>query len=333
MSFRLFVYYCAVCGGWAAFLGWILGLALSPKTDMQAPSSSFQTTNTGQDTPPPSHSRSNELASGIKFGSVGLMVALGLSLVDATWVFGMRRVGPILLRVGMALAVGALGGFICGFLGQLLAETLSWIFSAILVFSWTIVGALIGASIGLFEVLASLVKNQNVNSSSRKLIKCGIGGTVGGLLGSVLQLLFRAVLASFFPTKAVDWLWFPAATGCVALGACIGLLVGLAQVILKDAWVKVEAGFRAGREMILAKEATSIGRGEACDIGLFGDAGIEKLHACIMMKGNAYFLEDVNTPGGTYVNDVKVSGSRPLRNGDMIRVGRSLLRFYERPKK
>ena len=132
--------------------------------------------------------------------------------------------------------------------------------------------------------------------------------------------------------KKTGWL-SPAGFGYVALGACIGLLVGLAQVILKDAWLKVEAGFRAGREMILAKETTSIGRGEACDVGLFGDGGVEKLHACIMKRGNAYFLEDVNTPGGTFVNDAKVSGSTPLHNGDLVRVGRSVLRFFEKPKK
>ena len=60
--------------------------------------------------------------------------------------------------------------------------------------------------------------------------------------------------------------------GFVALGMCIGLLIGLAQVILKEAWVRVEAGFRAGREMILSKPEVTIGRAESCDIGLFGDA-------------------------------------------------------------
>ena len=45
-------------------------------------------------------------------------------------------------------------------------------------------------------------------------------------------------------------------------------------------------------------------------------------------------LEDNNTPGGTYINDVKVIGSAPLKSGDLIKMGgKSLLRFYERPKK
>ena len=30
MSFRLFIYYCAICGGWAALVGWALGRILAP---------------------------------------------------------------------------------------------------------------------------------------------------------------------------------------------------------------------------------------------------------------------------------------------------------------
>ena len=29
MSFKLFIYYCALCGGWAALVGWALGRSLS----------------------------------------------------------------------------------------------------------------------------------------------------------------------------------------------------------------------------------------------------------------------------------------------------------------
>src|SRR5205814_2770381 len=114
-----------------------------------------------------------------------------------------------------------------------------------------------------------------------------------------------------FQGKDENDLWSPTAWGFVALGMCIGLLIGLAQVILKEAWVKIETGRKAGREMILTKEKTSIGRAEACDIGLFGDNQIEKFHAHIVQMGNRYFLEDNKTPGGTYVNDRLVQGRTP----------------------
>jgi pSer/pThr/pTyr-binding forkhead associated (FHA) protein len=104
-------------------------------------------------------------------------------------------------------------------------------------------------------------------------------------------------------------------------------------VILKGAWVKVEAGFRSGREMILAKEKTSIGRAEGVDIALFGDAGVDRLHANIVLEGGRYFVEDSPNSGGTFINDRKVNGRAELNTGDLIRVGKSALRFYEKAKR
>ena len=162
-------------------------------------------------------------------------------------------------------------------------------------------------------------------------MKCLIGGTAGGILGGILAMLLKMGWESALSDRSADAL-SPTAMGFVALGMCIGLLVGLAQVILKEAWIRVEAGFRSGREMILAKERTTIGRAESCDIGLFGDNTIEKLHASILQAGNRYYVEDASTPVGTFVNDQPVRGRMQLSSGDLIRVGKSLLRFNERRK-
>lgn len=310
MSFRLFAYYCAICGGWAAFFGWLLGIFIAPSTP------------TGR--------------AGVLGLSLGLMVALGLSMLDSMWVLGLRRFFKVILRVVVACMVGALGGLIGGMLGQTLLDLSNIFFIKAIIFvaGWTVTGFLVGSSIGAFEILASLVSKKDLRGSSAKFFKCMIGGTLGGLLGGSLAFLFKFPLSdSLFPSKHPDWLWTPTSWGFVALGMCIGLLVGLAQIILKDAWIKVEAGFRPGREMLVTKERTSIGRAEGTDIALFGDMGIEKLHAHIVQKGSQYFLEDTNTPGGTFVNDVKVTGLTPLKSGDLIRLGKSLLRFYEKTKK
>jgi hypothetical protein len=130
-----------------------------------------------------------------------------------------------------------------------------------------------------------------------------------------------------------DEYWSPSASGFVVLGLCIGLMIGLAQVILKEAWIRVEAGFRPGRELILSRAETTIGRGEQCDIGLFGDAEVEKLHARIVHQKGRYLLEDADTPSGTYLNGIAVTRPTPLRAGDVIELGRCVLRFGERQKR
>jgi hypothetical protein len=303
MSFRFFIYYCALVGGWTAFVGFFLGTSLAPENRL------------GQN--------------GIKGMFLGLMIALGLSLVDALWNLSLRRITLVLLRVGVSVLVGAVAGLMGGMLGLWLYD--KW--APLFVLAWTLTGLLVGASIGVFEMINSLVRQQDMSGARKKLVKCLIGGAAGGILGGILAMLLRVLLPGIFPGKEANWLWSPTAFGFVALGMCIGLLVGLAQVILKEAWIKVEAGFRPGREMILAKENTTIGRAEGCDIGLFGDSQIEKLHASIIQAGSRYYLEDPGTPGGTYINDRRVQGRVPLNSGDKIRLGKSVLCFRERQKR
>jgi hypothetical protein len=152
------------------------------------------------------------------------------------------------------------------------------------------------------------------------LLGGALGGALGGFLFEQMSTLERLPRSSL-------------ALGLVILGVSIGLLIGLAQIILKEAWVKVEKGFRAGREMMLSKAETTIGRAESCDIGLFDDQAIEPTHARILLERKRYVLADAGTPDGTYVNDQRIAGPTPLHSGDLIRVGHSLLRFGERQKR
>lgn len=307
MSFRLFIYYCAVIGGWAGFFGWALGRYLAP-------------------------AGSDLIEAGLKGLFLGLMVAFGLGLVDSLWNIGLRQVGTLMMRLGVAIGVGSVGGFFGGLLGQSLLFINEPTFFII---GWTFTGLLVGASIGAFEFVSSMMKKQDEKQALGKLTKCVTGGTIGGALGGIAAWIIRLTFSGVFDdTKTAEWLWGPTAIGFAALGACIGLLVGLAQVILKEAWVKVEAGFRPGREMIIAKEKVTIGRAEGSDIPLFGDSGVEKAHALIVIDGNRYYLVDSDTPGGTFVNDQKINGRVPLRSGDLIKMGnKSLLRFYEKAKR
>ncbi len=80
-------------------------------------------------------------------------------------------------------------------------------------------------------------------------------------------------------------------------------------MVLKEAWIKVAQGFRAGRELMLSKEETTIGRAENCDLGMFGDNTIERLHSRILLENNRYLLADAETPGGTYLNDAARHGT------------------------
>src|SRR5262249_7486780 len=147
------------------------------------------------------------------------------------------------------------------------------------ILGWTVTGALVGASIGLFDYLAAKGRGQETRGVSRKVKNGVLGGTIGGVLGGSVYLYLLSQSAKWFGPSLADAFWSPSASGFVALGLCIGLLIGLAQVLLREAWLKVEEGFRAGRELILSKPLITIGRAESCDVGLFGDPAIERQHA------------------------------------------------------
>jgi hypothetical protein len=317
MSFRLFAYYCAVAGGWSGFLGWLLGILLATSGGDKYFESILRISLMGM--------------------FLGVSVAFGLSLLDAGFNLTFNRPGAVFLRVSVATVIGLLGGLFGSFVGGSLyyaTSDINYIWPIFYVTGWMIVGFLIGLSIGLFEIVSSLFSQQDVGSAFKKGVKCLGGGTLGGLLGGVIALIFRFGAGKIAgPGVDVDKLWCPIATGFIAIGASIGLLVGLAQIILKEAWIKVEAGFRPGREMFLAKQTTTIGRAEGSDIALFGDASVEKNHANIVKQDGRYYLEDLQSPGGTYLNERRIQGKAALSAGDMIRVGNSVLRFHERTKR
>jgi hypothetical protein len=311
MSFRLFLIHCAQAGAWAAFFGWLFGTLVAP-------------------TPDPGSSWMMLLRTSIQGLFLGLSVAAGLSLLDAVWVLPSLRTVEVPARMLVAGAVGSVGGFVSAGLGQLLFSLTQW--SAFFVLGWTIVGLLVGFSVAAYDGLRAWRGAEHTGPTRGKIIKCSLGGMLGGILGGGLALLLRE-FSEVLTDKDVQRLWSPTAAGFIALGLSIGLLVGLAQVILKEAWIKVEAGFRPGRELILAKPKITIGRAEGTDIPLFGDAGVEKLHASILEEQGGYLLEDAGTPGGTYVNDQRITGRAALKSGDVIRVGKSRLRFHERQKR
>lgn len=302
MSFQMFIYYCTACGGCAAYLGWVLGRLLSGDNALWT--------------------------TAVQGMALGMFLALGLGLVDALWNVSGHCWVQVGLRGLAALAVGGVGGLVGALLGQSLYGL--WALAVFLIFGWTITGLLIGAAPGAFEFLAARRHGQDARGARRKVVNGVLGGAVGGLVGGLLFLALKSIVGGMFHDTPADELWLPSAAGFVALGCCIGLSIGLAQVILREAWVRVEAGFRAGRQLILCKPEVTIGRAEACDVGLFGDAAVERLHARILLQGSGYLLADAGTGAGTFLNGARISQPSPLRAGDRIQVGNSVLTFQEK---
>ena len=69
----------------------------------------------------------------------------------------------------------------------------------------------------------------------------------------------------------------------------------------------------------------SIGRAVGCAVALPTDTFVSQVHARVFRRGDEYWVEDLGSTNGTLVNGRKLSGPAPLRKGDRLQVGRTVL--------
>ena len=160
-------------------------------------------------------------------------------------------------------------------------------------------------------------------ASGKKTLNGLLGGLGGGLVGG---LLFDPICMAFGDMRQGLVSRF---VGLSVIGGAAGLLIGLVEQMLKDAWLVVEQGFLVGKQFVIYKNPTLVGSSPKCHIYLFKDPAVEAQHAAIHTVGNQYEIEDLRSRPGTHVNSIPVSRAR-LRNGDQIRIGQTLFRYSER---
>jgi hypothetical protein len=100
----------------------------------------------------------------------------------------------------------------------------------------------------------------------------------------------------------------------------------------------IERGKSVGKQFMLSADESQLGRWDA-DGGVFPDvdldsddpeAKVSRRHARITLVEGKYFVEDLGSTNGTFVNRGKrlSPGTRqPLKDGDEIIVGKTFLRF------
>ncbi len=300
MSFRLFVYYCAAGGAASGLLGWAMG-SLTPSANVL-------------------------LASGVRGLCVGACLSLTLGLADVVCNSSVRQSSQAAQRLALCGVVGSAGGFFGCLIGQSIHGFAPWLGASL---GWTLTGLTLGSAPGLFDLLLCLSDGQDAAGPRRKVLAGLTGGAIGGLAGGLLWLGLRSLLSSVFASKPVETLWSPGAAGCGFLGMMLGLLIALALVRGREAWLSIEEGACEGRELILSRPLLTLGRADGCDIGLAGDRSVEQVHARLERQDAGYVLSDAGTQTGTFVNGERLAGPRSLRAGDLIQIGSYLLRYSE----
>jgi two-component system cell cycle response regulator len=94
----------------------------------------------------------------------------------------------------------------------------------------------------------------------------------------------------------------------------------------RDAALVVIHGLDLGRKYDLMKEATVVGRSSKADIQIDQEA-ISRNHARFGIQSGRVVLKDLGSTNGTYVNDEMITSEMQLRNGDLVKIGRTIFKF------
>ena len=82
----------------------------------------------------------------------------------------------------------------------------------------------------------------------------------------------------------------------------------------------------SGERVDITQGPVVIGRLPECRVSV-NDSNISRRHAEVRMTPTAYVVVDLGSTNGTMVNGVKIGGEQRLRDGDIISVGSTHLRF------
>jgi len=80
----------------------------------------------------------------------------------------------------------------------------------------------------------------------------------------------------------------------------------------------------SGRRTIPLKESITLGRAATCDL-VVADNYVSNVHARIYLRDGSYWLEDLGSTNGTYMNRSRVSTPTAIGPGDDIRMGKATL--------
>jgi hypothetical protein len=321
MSLLIRIYYNAVFGGLGGLLGWMLFGIFGSRNPSGALGKSLE----------------NSLNIHIDKLDQMVQMLLGGTLIGGFIGYLIVSVDAIrdgaLVRFARLATYGVLLGAVGGAVGMFLGDKVNYFLNdqlgtnvspttsclvAMLArgLGWTV----LGLTIGMCEGIAA--------KSLGKFSYGAIGGSLGGFVGgSMFGLLYHLSIQNQEQGSS----YWANALGLVILGASIGSLSALVQGVFQPASVKVMRGWQEGREYPLDKAASLLGRDEHADIALFRDMKVEKKHAYIKRIGPEYVLVNNDAPSQyTLVNDVAVTQSQELHDGDRIQLGNVILRFQGR---
>jgi pSer/pThr/pTyr-binding forkhead associated (FHA) protein len=89
----------------------------------------------------------------------------------------------------------------------------------------------------------------------------------------------------------------------------------------------VRRGPDSGARFLLDQDSTIAGRHPGVDIFL-DDVTVSRKHAEFMRRGTSFFVKDLNSLNGTFMQGERIEGEIPLEDGMEVQVGKFKLTFF-----
>jgi hypothetical protein len=267
-------------------------------------------------------------ASLLLFPLMAGLIGLSLGAVDGIICRLPRRA---LLSGLIGLVVGFIGGFISNILAGIVYAPLSHLAMAQTGVGGSLTGLgfmlqMIGRSLAWALAGSAMGLGQGIALRSPRLLIYGLlGGIVGGLLGGLsFDPIDLLLLGDHNPSAAWSRL-----IGFSVIGLAVGGLIGVVELLARDAWLRMTQGPLAGKEFLLFKDVMNLGSSPRSDIYLFNDPLVLPDHAILRAVGDEFEIESRQRDLRVLLNNRPVQQAR-LRHGDQVTIGRTLFVFEKR---
>lgn len=95
----------------------------------------------------------------------------------------------------------------------------------------------------------------------------------------------------------------------------------------KNACLVQYSGAKLGKRYPLTETQNVVGRSPTVQV-IINEASVSRQHARFLLVGDGVTVEDMGSSNGTFVNDVRAEGAALLKDGDIVRLGTVLLKFF-----
>jgi len=268
----------------------------------------------------------------VLFAVVAAIIGLAIGATDG-----------LICRVARRAVIGGLVGLVTGFIGGFVSGIVANIVYAPLnqmamgqegpgpggLTTFAFVVQMGGRSLAWCLAGMTMGLGQGLSLRSGRLLLYGfLGGIIGGLFGGMIfdpvDLLLLGGMDH--PSAHISRM-----IGITVIGATVGAMIGLVELLARDAWLRMTEGPLAGKEFLIFKDLMHLGASPRSEVYLFNDTGVAQQHATIRCSGDTYEIEGLDDNFPVMVNGRTVSRTR-LRNGDQIALGRTVFLFQKKKR-